>query len=759
MDATVQPLTVEDFKGGITDYYIGGRMDKYQKADNFIIYRHDTLGKLYTRPGSTFYSTAHPQIPAGAQRIGTFRYFEGLLFAQSAREFYYFTTSWQTLAGPSGNKVFPVGNTVNNVVSIGTWNKQMFVCSDNFTKPQKIYMTTGVPQLRTAGMPMLASDPVVTPTANTGKTYLYRFTYEYTYISSGLTFLDVGPVREVFVPNSDDPGTNQNNITAIPALSNGAVDNYDTASANLRVGIYRTFDGGINFFRVGSVANGTTTFNDTVSDATLIDNVQLYTEGGIVENDPPPLAKVVHCKEHLTYYANTSESDGLHPNRLYQAIPDDPDSVPATFFTDIDDEIVGVSSTQDVTVILGAKFTYRLDGTFDELGRGSLVTMKIGDTAGCVSSQSVVSTTDGIFWAGPDGFYYSDGFKVVRINRSWNNTYARLVDPTPATRRLRIQGKYDSLTHRIWWACWDGSGTDNNKFFILDLNWGISDDMPFTTASNGNYFAPSALEFINNQLIRGDRRGYVFQHSTLLYTDPRIDEAVSPSNWIQATIFYDYLSCATNFGTDMVRKFVSRISVASQNETNLSLQPISNNDDQRQVTNLMPVRYRGNIVWGDPDVYWGDPNLIWNRFGLISDFRRMPKANLRCLYKQIGFQPAFVAIVSSDLLGTCTVDPILHTATLDVSAFDWPSNSLDYVIAFENDAYANTYMITIRTSDVLTFADPHATAPTGVQQWVVRGYPKGEIFNMISYTLNWNYGGRTQDHFQRSDTGEVGSSS
>lgn len=754
----ISPLTVEDFKGGFTDYYIGGRMDKYQKADNFIIFRHDNLGKLYTRPGSTFYSAAHPQIPAGAQRTGTIQYFESTLFVQSAREFYYFTTSWQTLAGPTGNKVFPVGNTVNNVVSIGVWNKHMYICSDNFTKPQKIFMTSGTPQLRTAGLPRLATNPVVTPTANTGKNYLYRFIREYTYISSGLTFLDLGPSVEVRVINSDDPGTNQNNISAIAVLANGATDNYDTASANLRVGIYRTIDNGINFFKVGDVQNGTTVFVDNVSDANLVDGQVLYTEGGIVENDPPPLAKVVHCKEHLTYYANTTEADGLHPNRLYQSSPDDPDSVPATFFTDLDDDIVAVSSMQDVTVILGRKFTYRLDGNFDDLGRGSLVTMKIGDTAGCVSSQSVVSTTEGIFWAGPDGFYWSDGFKVLRINRSWNKTYERLVNMTPATRRLRIQGKYDTLTRRIWWAVWDGGGTDNNKCMILDLNWGISDDMPFTYATNGDNFAPSALEFVDNQLIRGDRRGYVFQHSALLYTDPRVDEAIAPSQWIQATIFYDYLSCATNFGTDMVRKFVSRVSIAAQNDTNLSLQPISNNDDSRQVTNLAPIRYRGNIVWGDPDIYWGDPNLIWNRFGIISDFRRMPQANLRCLYKQLGLQPAFVAIVNSDLIGTATVDPAFSTATLTNPAFDWPTNALDYVLSFENDGYLNEFVITNRTTDILTFDDPKVIAPTGVQKWVIRGYPKGEILNLISYTLNWNLGGRTQDAFQKSDSGEVGSS-
>lgn len=757
--ADISPLTIDDFKGGITDYYIGGRMDKYQFGDNFIIYRHDDKGKLYTRPGSTFYSAAHPQIPAGAQRVGTLQYFEGFLFSQSARDFWYFTTSYQNLLGPTGNKVFPTGNTVNNVVSIATWNKHMFIASDNFTKVQKVYMSGGVPQLRTAGLPRLASDPIITPGADTGKNYIYTFARQYQYDSSGLTFLDVGPTSEVFVTNSDDPGTTPNAITAIPSLSNGSTDNYDTASTLLGVGVYRTINNGVDSFLVGVVPNGTTTFTDNVADADLVDGISIYTAGGVVDNDPPPFAKVVHTKEHVAYYANTSGSDGLHPNRIYQSIPDDIDSVPATFFTDLDDDIISVSSIQDVTVILGSKFTYRIDGSFDELGRGSIVTMKIGDTAGCISSQSVVETTDGVYWAGPDGFYYTDGYQILRINRSWNKTYANLVSLTPSVRRLRIQGKYDPLKRRIWWTMWNGGGTDNNMTVMLDLNWGISDDMPFTTASNGNNFSPTALEFIDNQLIRGDRRGYIFQHSDLLYTDPRVDELVSPANWIQATIFYNYLSCATNFGSDMVRKFCSRVSIAAQNETNLSVQPISNNDDSRQVTDLMPVRYRGNMTWGDPDVYWGDPNLIWDRFGIISDFRRMPKANLRCLYKQMGFQPAFVAIVNSDLLGTCVVDPVDKTATLSNPSFSWPSNSLDYVLAFAFDGYVNTYMITNRTSDILTFEDPKATAPTGVQQWVIRGYPKGEILNLISYTLNWNYGGRTQDHFQRSDTGEVGSSS
>lgn len=759
----LQPFEVRDFKGGITDYHLNGNPTKYLRADNFLIVKQETMGKLFTRPGSVIWDAANPQTPAGNQRIGTMYDFQGTLLVHSARKFYYINAgAWVTLVGPTGNQVFPAGVTVNNVLALKEQNKTLFVSNDAFTKVQKIYKDdTGTLQLRTAGMPFLASSPTVTPSVVGVNNYLYRFFYKYNYKVGNLTFSDFGPTTEVAVSSSDDPGTNPNGITTIPVLANGTTDNYDTASADLTVEIYRTVNNETAFFRVGSVPNGTTVFSDNVSDATIENNQPLYTEGGIPDNDPPPLAKYIHTTETFCYYAHTKNGSEINLNRIYQSAPGDPDSVPAENFLDLDDEIVGISSVRNIPIVCCANgAVYRIDGAFDLQGRGGMTAQKISDTAVCASNQGMVQTLDINYFFAVDGVYQTDGFSVMRVNREWNVTHAAILDDSGSKgqSRKRIQGKYDKKNRRIWWTVWfDGTSGDNDQCYILDLNFGVSDDMPFTATMLSTYFKPTAIEFKNDNLIRGDARGYIFEHKSSVYTDPKIDTFVAPSSWLTATIFYGYVSCANNFGTDYVRKFGPRITVYSKNETNLSLQIVSNNDDGKSLANLAPIRFRGNITWGDPDVYWGDPHLVWNQGGLIDAWRRFPAKNMRFSYKQIQLQNAFVAIVNSDLLGTAVIDGVGKTATLtNAVQIDWPSQSVDNYLAFENDGYVAQYLITARTDDVLTFSDPGGASPFGTQQWVLRGYPRGEVLNLLSYVVPVAAFGRTQEAFHTSDSGEVG---
>jgi len=759
-----QPMDVDDFSGGITDYYVGAPLNRYQKADNLVLVKYDRKARLFTRPGSGIYDPSAYQVPS-ASRVGTLKNFGTTLLTHSARKIYYVSAgAWTELSGPTGNALLPAGVTVNNYLSLAEWNNHLFGVSDAFTKPFKIYKdNTDTLRLRTAGLPKHATVPTVTPTANTGKNYIYRFTRRYTYQVGTLTFVDESSYVELFVSNSDNPGTNQNNVAAIPALANGAGDNYDTAASDFVTVIYRTVNNGDAFYQVGTVQNNTATFTDNVSDAALENNASMYTEGGVVENDAPPLCKVMHINQQRGYYAHTKEGTEIHANRLYQSIDGDPDSVPARFFVDIDDEIVGVSSVKDTTILLCKKSTWRVDGVFDIQGRGGMVAQKISDTSSCVSAQSAVQTLEGVFWCGEDSFYFTDAFKVLKLNRGWDQTHANIVQSSPAERKKRIQGKYDPRTRRIYWAVSDElSATDNDSVYVLDLNWpsfldGVSDGA-FTSMSGGDSFAPTALEFVDGNMLRGDKRGYIFKHFSSLYTDPKIDTFSIPSTWITQTIRYDYRGASTNFGSNFKRKFTPRISVVCENETNLSLQVVSNSDKNRIVGSCSPIRFRANLTWGDPDVYWGDADVIWNYDGLIDQYRRFPGKSLRCSYKQIYLQNAFVAIVSSDLIGSVVVNAVSKLATLVNSAqYDWPSQAVDYYLAFSNDGYVREYLVTARSSDVLTFADTQGVAPTGTLSWVLRGYPKGEIMNLVSYTIHYSSFGDSQTQFTTESTGEVGS--
>lgn len=757
------PLEVTDFSGGVTDYYLDCPSNKYKKADNLVLVTHGDSAKLFTRQGSKIYDATCYQIPAGNQRIGALKLFESRLLIQSKDEINYISSGWHTLQGPSSNNVFPSTASTSDTASMAVWNHHLLVTSSGFFKPQKIYPdASNVLNLRTAGLPDLASTPTVTAGGVGTGAYVYAYVYYYTYQVGTATFEDYGPVTIATVTSAAAPNISAITHSGIPALSNSTTDNYDTASANLKVKIYRTTDAGQTFFYVGSVNNGTTTFSDSVTDATLqANNILLYTEGGAVENDPPPLCKLVHVTGALAYYAHVKIGSEIKSNRLLQAVPGDIDAVPSDFFCDVDDEIVGLSSVKGSPILLCRRFPYRIDGQVDVTGAGEMVSQKLSEAAGCISSQSVVQTVEGVFWASLDGIYYTDGYNVIRLNEDYDKTWATWVAST--SQQERIQGKYDTLKRRVCWTIQSDDGTDCDGIYVLDLNFGVRAKATFTTMSGTNdSFAPTALEFNATQMIRGDRRGYIFLHSDGVFSDPKVDTSTTPDVWETTYLAYDFVSPAYSFGTTFMRKFVPRVDVISQNETNLSLQINSINDDSSASLALKPVRFRGNMTWGDSDVLWGDADLDWNRAGIIDAERRFPGRALRCQYKQIELTNAYVAITNSDILGTADIDGTFKTTTLtNATSVDWPNVVVDYVIAFETDGYVKEFPISERTSaDVLTFVDTanQATTASGLK-WVIRGYPRGEVLNLISYTIHYAIFGKNKGLYMKSQTGEVGAGS
>lgn len=755
-----QVFTVDDFSGGITDNYIAGNPNKYQKADNLLIEKHGAKGKLILRPGSELYNETYPQLPSLTVRTSSIYYFKALagsLFF-SDRDVHYLSAGWHTLTGPTSNKIFPSPHDHDSIITMDEWNNHVFVTSDAYMNPAKLYVdSVGALTLRSAGLPNLATSPTITPGANTSKSFTYGFAYYYTYMVGTVTFEDYGGMTEVQVNSADAPNTNANAISVIPAIANGANTNWDTA--NIKVKIYRTTNGGSTKYYVGQVSNGTTTFTDNVSDASLVLNVEAYTNGGVVSNDAPPVCKYLHITENnVGVYANIKDGTEILSNQINYSIPNDPDSCPADFFEQVDEEITGVSSLRSRVIVFCVSSVYRLEGFFDLQGRGSIQKTKISDVTGCVSAQSIVQTIDGIYWAGADGFYFTDGFKVLKISGDLDTTtYRALVDTTAMQKQ--IQGKYDRFNTRIWWAAQYSAGaSDNDTCFVLDLRWGVSAEMPFTTVSGGSDFKPSAIEFEGKNLIRGNSNGYIFRHDEDLKVDPKISVGVAGSIWPTSAIIYEHKSCAFNYGTEYLRKFVPRITITLRNLSNLSVQIRSINDDGRQTADLVPIRFRGNLIWGDETLIWGDADLVWGFTGLIVEERHFPSRSLRFSYKQIQITNAFVNIANSDTYGNVIVDSGAKTATLiDSVTYNFPSNAVDYYISFSNDGYVRRFLVTAQSSDVLTFSDALNFAPSSSSiQWLLRGYPKGESINIISYTMGYNVFGQTQDKFNTGEAGNVG---
>lgn len=729
-----QPLEFIDFSGGQTDYYIDAPLNKFQEGDNFLIFKYGNFGRLFTRPGSLIWDEDNPQIPAGNQRVGTLKYFEDVLLVHSARKLYYVDGTFQTLQGPSGNDLFPSTVTTANYTDMTELQKHVLITSDGFTKTQKVYRDgSNALQLRTAGLPAFASTPIFSPTAGANN-YIYRLHYKYTYMVGTIEYVDLGPTVEVEVLNADAPNTNQIAISAIAAIVNGTDHNYDTA--NIKIEIARTINNGQEFYYAGEITNGTTTFNDTMSDATLQNQEPIYTFDGSVEHEEPPLCKALHAVEDRCYFGHAKVGTEVFKNRVYQSIPGTVDGVPGDFFTETLFDVVGISSHRGIPIVGCTRGVYRIEGQFDAAGNGGMVARPINDRASCVSPASMVQTPVGVFWAGYDGFYWSDGYQSFRVSEDWDTSYALITGPG-SDKWGKIQGRYDRWKNRVYWCCGDSQDdAENNMLYILDLNFvQPSKNMPFTSWS-GNSFAPSAIEFIDKELIRGDKRGYLLIHRESIYEDPKIDTSLAVDDWTTEAIIYRYKGPATNFGSSFARKFVPWMSIVAQSDANLTLQIISNNDKDRVIGELKPIVARPNLVWGDRDIIWGDPRIVWGGTGLIQQKRRFPKGGFRCNYKQIELTNAFVEIYNSDGYGLGDIDSTLKTVTL--SSDVWPVNPIDYYIAFASDGFEREFLITNRTDTVLTYADPsNFSGDATDSEWVIRGYPRGEVLFLIGYVIHF----------------------
>lgn len=758
-------LRIDDFSGGITDNYLSGALNKYRVCDNFVLEKYGSQAKLRLRQGSEVFDVDHALLDSvNATRISTLVYYPDEIIGFVENNVFYQDTAgdWTALIGPDGdNPVFTSSSDGNNVISYASWQGHLFVANDNYEYISKIYKDSSSDyQIRTAGLPVLASTPTVTASNSGSDSYIYRFIYKQSYYVGDVQYIDRGASVEVLLENAAAiDSSNDVVISSIPVLSNTSNDTlWDTT--NLIIEIYRTTSGGTNFFYAGEVTNGTTSASDIVTDTDLQTNIALYTEGDVVENDPTPKAKIVHIVDDtsIAYYAGIKEGSETKNFKILQSIPGDPDSVPATFFLDLTENIVGFSSARGRPLALCENGVYRIDGAFDLLGRGGMVPAKIFDRGGCVSSQSVVQTIYGVFWAGADYFYFSDGYSVIPINLEWPNRHREFTGTE--SQRKKIQGKYDKKNNRIVWTVQeDPSSSDNDKLYILNLNFGGGQDYAFTTASGGDEFRPTAIEFNEGVMYRGDEESYLLWHKDDFVTDPKIDSSISAADWATKTIIYTYESCGFDMGNISVRKVSPRISLSVKNETKLSVDIISINDDGRITESLRPIRNRTTISWGDPDVEWGDDDILWNYVGTIEEQRRFPRKSWRYTYKQIKFSNAKVVITNSDINGLVSTDPAANTLTLVDSTF--PSNVHDYYISLENDGYVNEFLISSINSsnDTITVVDVNSQLPdtlnTGNLQWVIRGYPKGEDFRLLSYSVDYAYLGQTQNWYRSSGTGEL----
>ncbi len=852
-------LTVKDFSGGQTDFPIGGDKSEYELADNLVL---DEYRKLVSRPGTELDFTTDLTRARVPNDIGTRRI--NLMFAQtrgtgetpvivkqSGDSLRYDNgTTMTELVGPGSASAFDLSSPVSALTSYSyaTWNKHTIVTHESpWQIPVKIFNDSGgTLRLRTAGLTPPAN--TFTATGGGGANHVYALVRYYSYTVGSVTYVDRStPVLKEFTSvGSSNPASSPGiTVGSIPVLSNSTGEHYDTTT--IKVEIYRTTNNGTVLYKVGEVTNGTTSFADTVSDNALVNNEPLYTVSGEVENDRPPKCKYVHGTSDFVYYGHgfevtTTGADGdFLPQRLWQSKRGDPDSVPASFYTDMEQPIVGISSARSVPVVFCENSIYRIDGVFDNLGRGGMIAKKISDSVGAAGHLSLVQTLEGIFFAGTDGFYFTDGYKVVPLSDRFRTTYATLVDTEQ--KRKRIYGQLNLREQRVYWACYSDKGEaefetgddDNSRMFVLDLRQkafqthssgykaditdveiaatvdadelvvpnttgievgsfvfganeidalptglvveevvngtdvrlskdtglsSVSLDVvtlsPSTNACFFRNFLPTSLLYFNDKLYFGDRYGFTRYFDATVASDVWIDPSgeTLPADFERLPIFFQYVSVAHDFGTTEVRKYVSRILVKARPRLDINaemtLQIYGENDDSDSEHELVHVFFERFYPWGTAAVQWGDPRLWAPLRNIIDVWRRFPAGKLRCEYKQVRFEPAFVNVYLSSVIGAATIATSGNYKTLTLASGSWPEDIVNYYVSPESDGYTANYLVVERTSStVIKVLDTSDTLETGsAQQYVVRGYLKESLINLIEYTLEHTLLSSSQQPYQ-----------
>lgn len=747
----MQGITVADFSGGITDNIKLGFPNQAEKLDNVIITEE---GGFKVRPGSRVYSNSAFRIPS-TEKITHFMDFDDL-FVFSARHLYRVTStpSIVELRGSTNNLAFDAGDQDSKFCH-SIWRNQALVTSDAYAKPSIVYNDSINWQLVTAGLPRLDLTGVtLTSSAGAGaSTYLYSFCMYYTYTVGTV-------VHEVFSGVEFKQATSNvalgagvtMTINNIPVLSNGATLNYGTT---VKIKIYRTEDAGTVPYEVGEVANGVINFVDTLSDADIVDLTPLYTVGGAVENDEPPLCKYNMVVENTAYYVNVSEDGEEKGFRIRLSKTGNILHCPESFYKDFDTDLTACSNIRSIPIVFANNKIWRLDGVFADDGTGGVVSTLVSSNIGCVSNESIIKLDSGLAFASEQGWAFTDGYRAWLISKHLLPvTYPKIVD------KDAICSAYDPVNGFLYWGVeMDGSSDANDTIFVLDEKKGIKSESCFTKWNNPNSFYPSAIIVKDGELIRGDKYGLIYIHKEEYRNDTKPTfSGVLPEFWSNAHIPYNYTSTELFTDSKELKKFGGKVMLRAKNISDVSILLSSANNGYKNFNTMPEIRRRDGIIWGGKYIPWGTAGFEWQNTEDIEEIRHMGAGGqMRFYTKQIRITPAWTEIEKSDDRCTATIDDTTtpFTVTLDTPIdYDWDDDCVGYWIYFEGDNYVQGFEITSRDdSDNIRIATPLSPPSAGSQKWRIMGYPKRELIEVVSYSVFTTIVGNQFKPYNTADSG------
>lgn len=707
------------FIRGFTDNWINGEEGYAKKLDNFLL---DDLGYPYQRGGYQLYGTT--QVPTGATTITDVTKHPSeniLIYVSAANRVYHYGGSNFVEIKSVNNASTPFYNTsFFGKMTLAVNNSQHVIMHAEDLTIAGATVTDGFVQM---GLPA-ADEIVITPNNLDGASYVYATVLLLTFDIAGVTYEWYGPPTYKAVSNACDftLGGRVNAISSYAALTNGTGEHYPVYDgASFQKLIYRTTNGGQILFKVTSLNNSVTTYNDTMTDAVLQNQPTLYITGGIPDNDPPPdpTTGIVITNDRAWY---------LSGFRLYQSKTLQPNAVPASWYAEFDNTPVGVSYIDIYPIVFLRDRIIRIEGTIDELGGGSLRKRVIVDDLFFYAAKSIVKVRNEIFFITKDGVYITNGYQVRKISSHLN------LDINPSA----IYGVFHSGENRIYWRI-NSNITSEEQFLILDLDKDYSRNGAFTTftpfePSNYESFDIVALDYNWNtdKLMFGHKYGYVTTFDNDSTEDIIMNSALTPANWGEQAVIVDFESCAMSFGTELFRKWSSKVLVAFRNLSNITLGIYGVNDLDGEEHALKEINRKDHAT----------------NTKAVVEKRHFPRNFLRYIYKRIRIRKAKTVVYRSDDYDLAD----FSIPTVQLNSGTWPTDVRGMWIANEDDGYVQMNPISNVSGDTLTLSSWIGFSNVNDKKWIIRGYPKGEKIYFLGFTLPFITKGDGQKAYDTSES-------
>jgi len=236
------------------------------------------------------------------------------------------------------------------------------------------------------GVPTPVNSPTVTPPSGTNLTRAYLYTFVSAYGEEG------PPCLPTTATGTSGTWTITGFDTTIPSSAN-----YNITT----IRIYRTVTGTTEteYYHVGDISLGTTTYSDTAQDAIVALN---YTIPSITWTGPPTTLQgiIAHPGGFMV---------GFSGRDLWLSEPYQPHAWPVQYIQTMQTEIVGVAIFNNCIIVTTTSHPY--------IGTGmsplSVTMQKLDSIDPCVSRRSIAVTLAGVFYASPQGIIMNDSTQSV----------------------------------------------------------------------------------------------------------------------------------------------------------------------------------------------------------------------------------------------------------------------------------------------------------------------------------------------------------